>query len=270
MFCFVSCSNEEIKKAENEEVKDYTQAFADLNVQLDSYSQEFLINQPAQLRRWGGFLAFCLRDAIGAAVGGISGGGVVGAVILGAAMSLSTVAESNYISPNLANPPTAILGKEFSAIDSIGYYHNIIIAKLYNKHGDSLFAKDISTLATLVANEVSALRISTTGQSANTFVNSLKSTGQLKELGSIAKYSESLEYTEIINQVQSKFPQLKSELNVIKIYYDNISSLSDNATKEYSTGFNKIVSESEISSSSISAIKSSVSVAVNSQLLWAP
>ncbi|GHT41375.1 hypothetical protein FACS189437_08200 [Bacteroidia bacterium] len=52
----------------------------------------------------------------------------------------------------------------------------------------------------------------------------------------------------------------------LHLYFNNVSSLSNVAL--YSTGFTNVVVNSQIPSSSVSAIKSSVSVAVNSNALW--
>jgi hypothetical protein len=266
----VACSNNEVYPDETVSVKtDYSKEFADLNAQLEVFNQE---NGGPSLRGWGRWWKIIAADAMGAAVGaGVSGGNAGVAVGLGAYASYQMWNNTggyqvSYDDGNDAEI-AVIINSSDARVDSVGYYHNVILSNLFDEYGDELFTKSRNTIINLICEELSELNTSVTAET----ISLIKNNSQLNKISAIIDKTKNTDIDDIglLDKSITYYPELASELNVVKSYFNTIKSIASNEKIEsYSNGFAQIVSNSQIPTASVKSINSSLSVAVNSNLLW--
>jgi hypothetical protein len=261
---FISCSNEEasVEEAISNEM-DYTQEFSALQAQLQTYNQEFSLTQPPQLRSSRDWKVIG-ADALGAVIGW-SGGGFWGAVI-GAAIFSAAAQELNdsYTVDDGFSNYVVFPNANMALTDSVGYYHNYVIQKMYNTHGSQLFSKSIDELTTLTINEVNKLNKTQTISEYTNFFNDKVQLTKIKNV--LMNGAQTNDVSVFLDNAAVAYPAIKNELKVMDTYFNSVSSLSN--VEVYSAGFSSVVASSQIPVSSVSAIKSSVSVAANSNVLW--
>ena len=298
LFCvvvFVTCSKEEsisnIQNIETEAALDesiYSQEFADLNAQLQVFNQEFMDGQPASLRGWRETLVVVSADILGAGTGAVAGGkfggavgtlaggpggtvmggaigGVVGGVICGAAASVvaasktpnCTVTESVF---SLFNEDICLLPlyPELSVVDSIGYFHNKIIEDLFRQY-PNIGQESQDFIFQQVVNKMKAYGF----KISDNVISALKE--ESKAINQIIISSPN----DLFGQFRVRYPETIESINVIERYVNNLSKLSTNEqVLNYTTGFGEIVTSSSIPASSVSLIQGSITVGMNSNVLW--
>ena len=73
---------------------------------------------------------------------------------------------------------------------------------------------------------------------------------------------------DMFKEFENKFPAKKNELEIIRIYSKSLSLINEDSVSDYNDGFQDIINHSSISDSSKDLIKTTTSVAANSELLW--
>lgn len=204
-----------------------------------------------------------MADALGAAVGSSylgAGAGVLTGVLasftclvvnvtIDATESNSTNLQDYYQSGTYLNEDSPSADK----YDSIGIVHNRIITKLLdNNNIQSISEADIETLVS----------------------NAVKDEGydvpalERKDINFVKSLSKMSSTEEMITAVEDSYPIMKEELKIVKIYTGAIANIDEENLEDYSAGFKDIVDKSSIDSNSKKTVKSAVSVAGNSNVLW--
>ncbi|MCQ2118903.1 MAG: hypothetical protein MJY84_03175 [Bacteroidales bacterium] len=250
----ISCSSNS-----SEEVN--TDPFESLESELEAYSASF-VTQETKGPFWKTLGNVVMADALGAAVGSAMGPGAgvyLGAVssftclavnvIIDAIESNSTNLQDYYQSGTYLNEDSPSADK----YDSIGIVHNRIITKLLdNNNIQSITEAEIETLVS----------------------NAVKDEGydvpvvKGKDIDFVKSLSKMSSSEEMITAVEDSYPIMKEELKIVKIYTGTIANLDEENLEDYSAGFKDIVDKSSIDSNSKKTVKSAVSVAGNSNVLW--
>jgi hypothetical protein len=302
LFCvivFATCSNDESvstiqgspESAALFNESEYSQEFADLNVQLQIFDQKFMSEQPANLRGWRDFLTVTSADILGAGagagvvaggkvgglIGGIAGGpagagtgatagAIVGGIICGAAASLAvsqvltTIPTTGNESPSIINEGMyqVPVSSDLSGVDSIGYYHNKIIENILTQY-PNIYAESQDFIFQQVVNKVKAYGFSISDNE----IAALKA--ESKAINQIVVSSPD----DLFVKFRIRYPESVESINVIEKYIDNLSKLStDEQVLNYTTGFRDVVTASSIPASSAALIKGSVAVGMSSNALW--
>jgi hypothetical protein len=259
-----------------ENPKDYTQAFVDLEEQLVSYNQEFFKSESTQLSEsvplrmpwWKRGLAIISADALGAAVGsGVTGGNAAAGCVLGAMASYEmwkATGNLYVVSPSSSDLTLANFQLADPVTASVGSNHNLVLSSLIEQYGESLLTKSSGEVKDLI---IAKTRILYPQTSINVNSNDFS---KVKEIVTSVNLNndDAIVAGQIFDKAKVKYPQLSSELNVVKTYLVNTSTLDTSTSEAYSTGYANIVTSSNLSQSSIQTINSSVAVAVNSNRLW--
>lgn len=284
LFCFIgfmslmSCSSEQeqtaISAGENQIIK--TETFAQLNVQLKAYNEQFGEHKFDRTHTRG-FFGKLWKVVKADFYGGLAGGGLVAAGSIDSGYSFGTIARgvgagalvgavlgSLYESLNIIDSQSGSIKIVNKALpcgsvglcrsDSVGYYHNVIIQEIINEN-PFLSLKDTLKMHRFVEKKI-------------------------YEIGDVSK-QEIKEATESYLNVRSgvkvvdsqelkrKLPQLKDEIDIAELYFENVSCLTNEEdVKEYTKGVRNIVAESKVPVESKCILNSSTSVAMNSYMLW--
>lgn len=262
LFLFSSCSK--VNEAES------NSSFQFLQEEVVSYSESFTANN-CDPNTKGPFLKalgnIVLADAFGAAAGIEFGSGT--SVFLGVFSSLSCMISeivSNNIDRESAsqidlntvyNPSVMVDLNNQHAIDSsdsIGVLHNIIITEIIEN------TPNITTVTETRLKNIITQSLDSKGININNIPNS-----SFSFIHSIVQMKQT---EDMFKEFENKFPAKKNELEIIRIYSKSLSLINEDSVSDYNDGFQDIINHSSISDSSKDLIKTTTSVAANSELLW--
>ncbi|MDR0729739.1 MAG: hypothetical protein LBF19_06445 [Prevotellaceae bacterium] len=272
-------------------------AFAELQAQLDAYSVEFKaslptvsITGPQKVSWWKKLLTVVKADVAGAEAGGEAGkeigtsvgeavggsvggsvggkvgeviGGIVGAVSYSAQAIVAESSGSNSLSTlittlNNGVPTTILLGT--TSADSVGFFHNMVIAEMAKADITNAKLQNIDSLVHYTAITVGQLR----GTSVSSILrDSVKS--QLVEDSPFLLSGTG----NLFSKYEAKYSSLSGVSAIIETYFDNVATLTSNEDiLSYTTGYRNTVVLSRISAAKKDVIIASLSVAINSFYLW--
>lgn len=274
----ISCSNEQgqVLTPTDENPISKTEAFSNLNMQLKAYSKQFDAQKYDKSHTrgfWRNLWKVVKSDFYGGLAGGgivaagesysghsfkssvrgVAAGALVGAVLGSLYQALSYTSMQSY-SIKVENSAICCIGTDLAQFDSVGYYHNEIIQGIINENPD-LSLKDSLKIIRLVENNVQ-----------NVFDISEQ---EVRDITESYRCVNAEMHAVDFRELKNKFPQIKEEIDIAELYFDNVSCLTTQEdVKEYTQGVRDIVVESSIPLESKCLINSSTSVAMNSNVLW--
>lgn len=138
--------------------------------------------------------------------------------------------------------------------DSIGVLHNIIITEIIEN------TPNITTVTETRLKNIITQSLDSKGININNIPNS-----SFSFIHSIVQMKQT---EDMFKEFENKFPAKKNELEIIRIYSKSLSLINEDSVSDYNDGFQDIINHSSISDSSKDLIKTTTSVAANSELLW--
>ena len=282
---FTSCSNEEV--ATNDFIlppSPNKAAYETLMSQIDSVAVAYYGTTHTRSfwsGLWSNAKKVLIADAIGAAKGLIKGS----PIIEGAACSLGKVVEilldhedeqqtdsvESPVRPLEYSLNDIVLANSGNYVDSIGYYHNRIIQRMFPQNSDISRLRGITTTRLVrIVDQVSA--IEDNGLEQEMFEELIEDIAQDEDIiedGQYDFFSDSFE--DFCEYFMQEDPQTAPQLITIARYIDNLQNYNDHATmKAYSEQVINLVNQSTISDDSKEIIKVGLSVAFASAHLWIP
>jgi hypothetical protein len=256
---FSACSNEEtdapqaiVKTETFTNEANFTQQFADLNSQLQTLNQQYPVFQEGELRgkSFKEIMVIVLADVEGFVKGYASSGNWLIAVFNGAIASIKA-AEGSFAISSAAPPSLVPLSPNLTIGDSIGYFHNNIIADLFVEYPDIQTQSDDLLLQKI------------TEKAKKYGFNATKEEYRL--LGELQSANPKNSF-KLFKQL---YPKESESIDIIESYANNIAKFSsEKEVLKYTTEFRDIVINSKIPKSSVNLIKGGITVGMNSNALW--
>lgn len=277
LMSLMACSNDQEQAvpsgSENQVIK--TETFAQLNVRLKAYNEQFGEHKFDRVHTrgfWGKLWKVVKADFYGGLAGGgivlagsshsgysfgsvargVGAGALVGAVLGSLHESLSRI--DSQSSMKIEDKAFLCESGDLCLVDSVGYYHNTIIQEIINEN-PQLSLKDSLKIHRIVENKICKIIDVPEQEVKEATENYLKVKNEMKVVDS--------------QELKRRFPQLKEEIDVAELYFENVSCLTtEEDVKEYTKGIRNIVAESKVPTESKCILNSSTSVAMNSYMLW--
>lgn len=253
-----SCSKQKGPESAPEAVQ-----YEQLTESLNEYSSAFMTSAGTKSRFWKSLGRIVSCDAAGAIFGGAflgPGGALFGAIAGSVSRFVAELIESDAASANKIENyyyRDALLYCDellLSESDSLGILHNQILVSILDERPD---------IATLSENEINALianKISEEGAcSVSTTVDDYEFYSAL---------SNTIDADNMFDDLAAQYPSISKELQIVKIYADVIANIDEEDIPEYTEGYRKIIDDSDIEETSKKLVKSTISVAGSSKLLW--
>lgn len=262
-FILVGSCNKQEQLSEEIEIQE--QAFNQLESDLLAYSADFGIPEGTKA---GGLFWRRFAMTVGADLGGAAVGSVLG--FLGALFGAIFSSAYSVIGYSAEASPSSVVNNLYheeynlSSADSVGYLHNKIIYDIYNENPDKFAHYTADELYEVTYRHVEKYYTIDGRIDKNDIIEDSKTVVTIAETSSDSE--------EMFTELKKIAPGKDSELEIVQIYFDNISAIQDDAEllKEYSEGFTDIVKAADITDASKDVIVSTVGVAGNSTVLWRP
>lgn len=246
-------------------------AYNELLSELHQYNSSYGIETRAGGKFWKklGWIALC--DLGGYALPFFLGvpSNALG-IFLGVISSMGAFADSVIDTRSNEFNDQFVLGKEelyfdlpisdIHDCDSAGYWHNLIINDIYEMDSVSFYTYSsdqlTSVVETAVLNYFPAFEIPDDAYS------------KIEDFRELLLTFENQSIEETFHGLIIAYPEFSQELRIIQAYCEAINELDDEKIPDYSTGFRQVVIDSKISDQSKQTIRSTISVAGSSKLLW--
>lgn len=255
-----SCSKQHESASESEPV-----TYEQLTQSLGEYSSTFTSSVETKRPFWRALGRIVMCDAFGAAVGGSMlgpGGSLFGAIAGSLAQFVTEIIEINYAAEetpsldNFYNRGISLYGSGMllDESDSLGILHNQILGSILDEQPD---------IANMTDDEINAL-----------IIDKIDEAGQILPFTTATDYRFYSELCEggdpdgMFDDIVSRYPSIRKEMQVVKIYFETIANIDENDIPEYTRGFRLIVDRSNTIGISKSLIISTISVAGSSKLFW--
>lgn len=255
-----SCNKQE---QSYEETVIQEQAFNQLESDLLAYSTDFGIPEGTKA---GGLFWRRFAMTVGADLGGAAVGSVLG--FLGAIFGAIFSSAYSVIGYSAEAAPSSVVNNLYhdeynlSSADSVGYLHNKIIYDIYNEDPDKFENYTADELYEVTYRHVEKYYTIGNSIDKNEIIDNSKAVVSIAE--------SSVDSDEMFAELKKIAPGKDSELEIVQLYFDNISIIQDDTDllKEYSEGFTDIVKAADISDGAKDVIVSTIGVAGNSAMLW--
>ena len=264
----VSCSHEsniQIKEQNDEE------AFVMLMNEISMYNAGFGVDTKAGGGFWRRLGRVAAADGLGFAVGSVGGPGVgllsgIFSSFFAACRELMTATFTKTNSGTIVLSDDKLYSNSglttLTECDYMGEIHNVILEEIYEENPDCFTSFTDSQMLAAIQQKIKKHYPSENVSSSD--IN-LSDTKQLVN----AVLNPELTITQAFDKVRKQYPSKVAEINVIEQYCAAVSSIDDNETvKDYTDGFHSVLDDSTIDDSTKKSIKSTISVAGNSRLLW--
>lgn len=234
-------------------------AFNDLSNTLDELNAKF--PDAPTTRKGGRFWRIFGADFFGGLFGWLLHP-VVG-VIQGVSASCAAAMDYNTYDQQVAYMPQEEYVYAVAGLNDIGVLHNQIILEIFDENGETFYDMSESEMNEIVLSKVEKY----CGELPNDILLQLPEVAlQVEETTRLLDFDS---FDASFDKVIELLPEYKNEVLVTKTYCKKLAVLPNETTKlEYNEQFNQIIVESSIPNSSKELIRSTISVAVNSNLMW--
>lgn len=258
--CFASCSSEETNEVRKTE--DIQKAYEELNANLAIYNTDFM-NKNAlpqtKAKFWKKLARFLCADASGALIGGSFGGGV--GAIFGAIFSSATAGPAMAATKALSTT-VEVNAYATASEEGIGYLHNQILSEIEAEH-PGIYNQAVSS-------EVMANLIIAKMQKYGYVISETNKNALIKKAENVMPKTDFDTMEQLSAHYKKVLPEFSNEFNIIQDFVLNVEDISDdtNLVKEYSTGYQLVISSSKLPEPKKLELLPCIDVAANSAVLW--
>ncbi|MGC3977501.1 MAG: hypothetical protein QM751_04270 [Paludibacteraceae bacterium] len=262
---FASCNKNEVKEDNFRiETSDrFENLYSQINTLNASYVSEYPIEGKQKCKFWKRIKLIALCDLTGAIVGGSVAGGagaIGGAILLSLGGAIGPLPNVEYTTAYNSNE----VGQYTLETYDVGSIHNTLILEILEENPD-LYEQnfDFTHLTNLVEAKMLQHGLDFSREQIGDVLN------QTTSMRIIEDVLTANDENQAINRLVSRYPNLKSEFQVVNLYLEQIKTISNEEVAiNYTNDVIKIIEESAVPVEAKKQINSGIAVFANSTLLW--